>query len=107
MERVAQRVASLAAGSPSDPWLSIEEAAEHLRARPQRLYDLVSAGRLRPAKDGRRLLFRRSWIDSYLEGGNRQDGGPGARSPAPVHKQKPPPTTRSCPRTQKGGPSGP
>jgi len=65
VERIAQRV--LAAGSsPSDPWLSIEEAAEHLRAKPQRLYDLVSTGRLKPAKDGRRLLFRRSWLDAYL-----------------------------------------
>ena len=67
VERIAERVASLAAGSsPSDPWLSIEEAAEHLRAKPQRLYDLVSTGRLKPAKDGRRLLFRRSWLDAYL-----------------------------------------
>ena len=68
VERIAQRVASLAAGSsPSDPWLSIDEAAEHLRAKPQRLYDLVSTGRLTPAKDGRRLLFRRSTLDAYLE----------------------------------------
>ncbi len=67
VQRIAERVASLAASSsPSDPWLSIEEAAEHLRAKPQRLYDLVSTGRLKPAKDGRRLLFRRSWLDAYL-----------------------------------------
>ena len=70
VERIAQRVASLAAGSsPSDPWLSIDEAAEHLRAKPQRLYDLVSSGRLKPAKDGRRLLFRRSALDTYVENG--------------------------------------
>lgn len=70
IERIAERVASLAASSSRpDPWLSIEEAAEHLRAKPQRLYDLVSTGRLRPAKDGRRLLFRRSWLDTYLESG--------------------------------------
>lgn len=68
VERIAQRVVALSAGSsPADPWLDVDEAAEHLRARPQRLYDLVSTGRLKPAKDGRRLLFRRSWIDSYLE----------------------------------------
>ncbi len=67
VQRIAERVASLAASSsPPDPWLSIEEAAEHLRAKPQRLYDLVSTGRLKPAKDGRRLLFRRSWLDAYL-----------------------------------------
>ena len=68
VERIAQRVAALTAGSsPTDPWLSISEAAEHLRAKPQRLYDLVSTGRLKPAKDGRRLLFRRSVLDRYLE----------------------------------------
>ena len=70
IERIAERVASLAASSsPSDPWLSIDEAAEYLRAKPQRLYDLVSTGRLKPAKDGRRLLFRRSVLDAYLESG--------------------------------------
>lgn len=74
VEAVAQRVAELVAerngqSVQCDPWLSIEEAAEHLRARPQRLYDLVSTGRLKPAKDGRRLLFRRSVLDAYLESG--------------------------------------
>ena len=70
VERIAQRVVALSAGSsPADPWLSIDEAAAHLRAKPQRLYDLVSTGRLKPAKDGRRLLFRRSALDTYVENG--------------------------------------
>jgi len=69
VERIAQRVVALSTNSaPADPWLSIGEAAEHLRASRQRLYDLCAAGLLKPAKDGRRLLFRRSWLDAYLSG---------------------------------------
>jgi excisionase family DNA binding protein len=70
VERVARRVAELSAGSSAvDPWLDVDEAAEHLRAGRQRVYDLVSTRRLKPAKDGRRLLFRRSVLDAYLESG--------------------------------------
>jgi len=68
VERVARRVVELSVDSaPVDPWLDIDEAAEHLRTKRQRLYDLVSTGQLKPAKDGRRLLFRRSVLDRYLE----------------------------------------
>jgi len=68
VERIAQRVASLAASSsPSDPWLDVDEAADYLRCSRQRLYDLVSAARLKPGRDGKRLLFRRSVLDRYLE----------------------------------------
>jgi len=63
-------VVALSAGSsPADPWLDVDEAAEHLRASRQRVYDLCSSGRIKPAKDGRRSLFRRSWLDAYLESG--------------------------------------
>ncbi len=48
------------------PWLDVDEAAVYLRCKPQRVYDLVAAGELRPAKDGRRSLFRREWLDDYL-----------------------------------------
>ena len=55
-------------------WIDVAAAALHLgyaadshRGR-QRIYDLVSQRRLRFAKDGSRLLFRRVWLDDYLEG---------------------------------------
>lgn len=51
-----------------DPWLTVEQAAEYIGAKKQRLYDLVDQGKLWPGRDGRRLLFRRSDLDAYLEG---------------------------------------
>jgi excisionase family DNA binding protein len=51
-----------------DSWLTVQEAAEYMRCAPQRIYDLVRAGKLLPCRDGRKLLFRRSDLDRYLEG---------------------------------------
>ena len=47
----------------------MREAAEHLACKPQRIYDLVSQERLPFRRDGRRVLFRRSDLDEYLEKG--------------------------------------
>ena len=55
-----------AASAPASPWLDVDEAAAYLRCARQRIYDLVSEGRLEPARDGRRLLFARDALDSYL-----------------------------------------
>ncbi len=54
-------------GQTATPWLDVHEAAAYLRCKPQRVYDLVAAGDLTPAKDGRRSLFRCSQLDAYLE----------------------------------------
>jgi excisionase family DNA binding protein len=51
-----------------DPWLSVAEAADYARCSKQRIYDLVAANKLAPGRDGRRLVFRRSELDRYLEG---------------------------------------
>jgi excisionase family DNA binding protein len=72
VEAIAQRVADLLrdAGPPAstaDDLLTVEEVAKYLRAARQRVYDLVNSGRLPVVRDGRRLLFRRSVIDAYLE----------------------------------------
>jgi excisionase family DNA binding protein len=48
--------------------LSVEEAAEHLRAKRQRVYDLLSARRLTRYKDGKRVLVSRAELDAYLAG---------------------------------------
>ena len=70
LEAIAARAAELVEdrvdGAP-EPWLDVAQAAEHLACKPQRIYDLVSQGRLEHRKDGRRLLFRRSWVDTYVE----------------------------------------
>lgn len=71
VESVAVRVAELLADrlspAPADsPWLSVEEAAEYLRCKPKRIYDLVSQHRLPAHRDGNRLLFRREELDDYV-----------------------------------------
>jgi excisionase family DNA binding protein len=69
LELIADRVGALLAAresTPASPWLDVSETAAYLRCSRQRIYDLVSAGRLRPAKDGSRSLFHRDWLDRYL-----------------------------------------
>jgi len=68
VEAIADQVAvRLQPHEPNDPWLDVDEAADYLRCKPQRIYDLVSYERLRVAKDGRRSLFKRAWLDEVLE----------------------------------------
>lgn len=66
-ERVAQLLQARAPVPEGDPWLDVDAAAAYLSCRPKRIYDLRSQGRVRFAKDGSRLLFRRSWLDACLE----------------------------------------
>lgn len=50
----------------SSSYLTVEEAAAYLRAKPQRVYDLLSDGRLSRVKDGSRVLVARAELDAYL-----------------------------------------
>lgn len=75
IERIAARVADLLSDrqrrneSASMPaYLSVPEAARLMRAKPQRIYDLLSSGRLTRFKDGSRVLVSRAEIDAYLGG---------------------------------------
>jgi excisionase family DNA binding protein len=71
LEAIAVRVAELLAEREQPAlgeWLDVDDAAAYMRCAKQRVYDLSSSGRLRVAKDGSRSLFRREWLDSYLEG---------------------------------------
>lgn len=63
-EIVAERLAPL-----TEPWVGVDQAAEHLACPKSRIYALVSAGRIPHEKDGSRLLFRRSGLDEWLEQG--------------------------------------
>jgi excisionase family DNA binding protein len=50
-------------------WLTVAEAAEHLRCSPKTIYRLVQQRKLRAAQIGgkRALRFRIEWIDAYAE----------------------------------------
>jgi excisionase family DNA binding protein len=70
VEQVADRVAELLAdrlpAPASSPWLTAEEAADRLRCKPKRIYDLVREDKLPVHRDGARLLFRRDELDEYV-----------------------------------------
>jgi excisionase family DNA binding protein len=71
LEKVAQRAAEIVAERElvePDRWLDVDQAAGYMACSKQRVYNLVHEGRLTPGRDGRRLLFRRSALDAYLEG---------------------------------------
>ena len=73
VERVAERAAEIAlarlAERGPEPWIGVEDAAKHLACSRKRVYDLVAQRRVRVFRDGRRLLFRRSWLDEALAEG--------------------------------------
>jgi excisionase family DNA binding protein len=64
-ERVNERLEELQ--TTASPWLSVKQAAEHMTCSSQRVYDLLSDGRIPKYKDGRRVLLRREHLDAYLE----------------------------------------
>ncbi len=67
-ERVVERLAKSAPAQVEPmPWLDADAAARYLASGRQRIYDLVDQGRVRVARDGRRLLFRREWLDECLD----------------------------------------
>jgi excisionase family DNA binding protein len=68
-ERAAQIVLSTIGGRGSSEFLTVAEAADLLRAKKQRVYDLLSANRLTRYRDGTRVLLARTEIDDYLTGG--------------------------------------
>lgn len=71
IEEIAQRAAEITAhrAKPGSPWLTLEEAASHIRAPKSRLYALVSKRAIPFEKDGSRLLFHRAEIDAWLRAG--------------------------------------
>jgi excisionase family DNA binding protein len=70
LERIARRAAEIAVAmlATASPYLSIPEAAAFLRARRQRVDDLLSQGRLTRVKEGARTLVRRAELEAYLRG---------------------------------------
>lgn len=69
-------------------YLTSAEAAERLRAKPQRIYDLVSAGRLRRYKDGARVLIKRADLEDYLATVPRERANPVLRDEPPAPRRR-------------------
>jgi excisionase family DNA binding protein len=71
IELVADRAAErLGARLPVvEPWVGVEQAAEHLACKRQRVYDLVSRRTIPHRKEGSRLLFKLSHLDAWVESG--------------------------------------
>lgn len=71
VETIAQRAAQLARqleldANPPSPYLTVEEAAEFLRCKPKRIYDLRSSGRLGRFNEGGRALVLRSELECLV-----------------------------------------
>jgi excisionase family DNA binding protein len=58
------------------PYVSVAEAADYLRTSRQRIYDLLSSGRLTRFRDGSRILLSLEEIDLYLAGAPRSSIAP-------------------------------
>jgi len=72
VEHLAERAAAIVAERiepESEPWIGVEQAAEHLAAPVSRVYALASAGRVPLERDGSRLLFKRSRLDEWVRAG--------------------------------------
>jgi len=69
VRRVIAALADQQAPATPEPWIGVDDAAAHLACSRKRIYDLVAQRRVRVRRDGRRLLFRRSWLDEALEEG--------------------------------------
>jgi excisionase family DNA binding protein len=72
LEELAERAADLVLARLAEQrpeaseYLSVREAAELLRSKPQRVYDLLSDGRLTRVKEGSRVLVSRAEIEAHL-----------------------------------------
>ncbi len=71
VEAIAERAAEmvlerLAASEPSSAYMSVREAADYLRAKPQRVHDLLSAGKLTRFKEGARTLVARREVEALV-----------------------------------------
>jgi len=67
--RIAEELARRAA-----PFVTVDEAAGYLRCGRQRVYDLLSSGRLSRHKDGTRVLVSRMELEAHVNAnGARRD----------------------------------
>lgn len=50
--------------SSTSPYMTVAEAADYLRSKPQRVYDLISASRLSRVKESGRTLVLREEVEA-------------------------------------------
>ena len=82
LDEIAARAAALLANqshSPIEPWIGVDDAADHLCCPKSRIYRLASQSRggkqsnpIPFEKDGSRLLFRRSNLDAWVARGGAE-----------------------------------
>ena len=65
-EIVLERVRAEARATREPKFLSVQEAAELYRCKPQRIYELLSARRLTGVKEGGRVLLLREELEGRL-----------------------------------------
>jgi hypothetical protein len=77
LDHLAQRLTPHLGSPSTEAWLDVDGAARHLACDRRRIYDLV-AGResngFPVRRDGRRLLFRPSELDVWLQRDSLADG---------------------------------
>ncbi len=72
VDLIAERVAAILAGQQQPQqgrWLTIDQAADYVGAKRQRIYDLRAKGRLSKTGDGGRVLIDRHELDALIERG--------------------------------------
>jgi excisionase family DNA binding protein len=71
VELIAERVAVILAGRQQleRRWLTVDEAADHIRSNRQRIYDLRTRGRLSKTGAGGKVLVDRRELDALVEQG--------------------------------------
>ncbi len=73
-ERVAERLeAHSTNGGTDSPWLSLDEAADHLRVSPRTLERRIAKGSVRSTTIGRRRLLHRDDLDELAKAATREE----------------------------------
>jgi excisionase family DNA binding protein len=66
-QRLTEQILERIQEDACSPWLTVDQAAEHLAWPKKRLYNLVSKGEIPHRKQGNRLLFNRVELDRWLD----------------------------------------
>jgi excisionase family DNA binding protein len=64
----------------ASPWLSVTEAAEHLRVSERTLQRMAGRGRVRSSTIGRRRLYHRDDLDALARAATGEDVAPATPS---------------------------
>ena len=105
VDEIARRAAEMVAQArlvEHEPWLTVQTAAEHMGCGRHRVYALVRQQAIPHEKDGSRLLFRRSDLDSYIRaGGAVREKYPGLRERVGCMRRNRPTSGAAMPQTPR------